>query len=85
MRHPTELAAVVGAKYSLDSITSDKTVFVVVTDDGPDHRLTYTSVKLSYLALFIYLNIDMLMAAYPKMYSVDLCTFATIMNYILML
>ena len=48
MRYATELAAVLRAKYSSDSITSDKAVFVVVTDGGPDHRLTYTSVKLHY-------------------------------------
>ena len=42
------------------SIPSDKAVFVAVTDGGPDHQLTYTSVKSSYLALFIYLNVDML-------------------------
>jgi len=35
---------------------------VIVTDGGPDHRLTFVSVKFSYLALFLYLNLDMLVA-----------------------
>ena len=35
---------------------------MVVTDGGSDHWLTYVSVKLSYLALFLYLNLGMLVA-----------------------
>ena len=35
---------------------------MIVTDGGPDHRLTYVSVKFSYLALFLYVNLDMLVA-----------------------
>ena len=61
-RHVTELAAVVGNLHSTDNVTSDNPIFVIVTDGGPDHRLTYVSVKFSYLALFLYLNLDMLVA-----------------------
>jgi len=62
MRHATELAAIVGGGHSADGVTSSRPKFVVVTDGGPDHRLTYVSVKLSYLALFLYLNLDMFVA-----------------------
>ena len=35
---------------------------MLYTDGGPDHRLTYTSVKLAHIALFKDLDLDMLIA-----------------------
>ena len=52
LRHVTELASDYGVK----------PILVLVTDGGPDHRLTYASVKDALLALFITLNVDMLVA-----------------------
>jgi len=61
-RHATELASIVDSLHSTDKVTSDKPIFAIVTDVGPDHGLTYISVNFSYLALFLYLNLDMLVA-----------------------
>lgn len=33
------------------------------TDGGPDHRLTYVSVQLSLIAIFLELDLDVLIAA----------------------
>ena len=55
LRHVTELASIV-TDYGV------KPILVLVTDGGPDHHLTYTSVKVALLALFIALNVDMLVA-----------------------
>ena len=35
----------------------------VYTDGGPDHRITYVSVKLAYIALFLKFELDYLVAA----------------------
>ena len=35
---------------------------MLVTDGGPDHRLTYASVKVALLSLFMSLDLDMLIA-----------------------
>lgn len=40
----------------------DKSIVLIYSDGGPDHRLTYVSVKLSLIALFLNLNLDMLIA-----------------------
>ena len=37
-------------------------VLLLYTDGGPDHRLTYGSVQISLLCLFLRLNLDMLIA-----------------------
>ena len=37
-------------------------ILFVYSDGGPDHRLTYLSVQLSLIALFINLNLDILIA-----------------------
>lgn len=38
-------------------------ILFVYTDGGPDHRLTYVSVQLSLIALFLKFNLDVLVAA----------------------
>lgn len=35
---------------------------MMYTDGGPDHRLTYTSVKLALIGLFLELDLDLLIA-----------------------
>ena len=44
-----------------------KPVVIILSDGGPDHRLCYGSVKVSMIALFLKLNLDMLvcMQMYP--------------------
>ena len=53
-RHHTELVSV------LKQISFDKPVLFMYTDGGPDHRLTYISVQLSLICLFLNLNLDYL-------------------------
>ena len=56
IRHTTELYGV------LKEIQFSKTVLFLYTDGGPDHRLTYISVQLSLIALFLKLDLDYLCA-----------------------
>ena len=48
--------------FSSDGVKSDKPILMLVTDSGPDHRLTYASVKVALLSLFTSLDLDMLIA-----------------------
>lgn len=41
-----------------------KPMLCVYTDGGPDHRVTYVSVKLSLIALYLKLDLDYLLAAH---------------------
>ena len=45
------------------SILETKPMLLIYTDGGPDHRLTYLSVQLSLIALFLQLDLDVLIAA----------------------
>ena len=45
-----------------DSVGFNKSVLLLLSDGGPDHRLSYGSVQVSLLALFFRLNLDMLIA-----------------------
>ena len=54
LRHVTELNSILLTK--LDS----KSILFVYTDGGPDHRLTFMSVQLSLIALFLNLDLDLL-------------------------
>jgi len=36
-----------------------KPILITVSDGGPDHRITFASVKLSLVALFCALDLDM--------------------------
>lgn len=38
-------------------------ILLLYTDGGPDHRLTYYSVKVALICLFIDLDLDLLIAA----------------------
>ena len=56
LRHATELHSL------LLSRIGNKTILFMYSDGGPDHRLTYVSVQLSLIALFLNLNLDFLVA-----------------------
>ena len=56
LRHATELHS------SLLKTVGDKTILFIYSDGVPDHRLTYMSVQLSLIALFLNLNLDILVA-----------------------
>ena len=55
-RHMAEL------KKILDDLAPVKPVLLLYTDGGPDHRLTYLSVQLSLIALWLSLDLDFLCA-----------------------
>ena len=57
IRHAAELVLVLRSK----SLTHP--VLILYSDGGPDHRVTYTSVKLALIALYLELNLDYLIAA----------------------
>lgn len=56
MRHATELYNV------LKQCSFSKPVLFLYTDGGPDHRLTYISVQLSLICLFLRPDLDYLCA-----------------------
>ncbi|XP_066928996.1 uncharacterized protein [Clytia hemisphaerica] len=56
LRHSAELKNVLAANHP------DKPVLLMYSDGGPDHRLTYNSVKLALISLFIELDLDLLIA-----------------------
>jgi len=57
IRHATELTSI------LSTCTDDQKSILFYSDGGPDHRLTYVSVQLSLIALFLACNLDFLCAA----------------------
>ena len=57
VRHASELVSLLESK----SVTHP--VLFLYSDGGPDHRVTYTSVKLALIALYLELNLDYLCAA----------------------
>ena len=58
LRHMTELYGAL-LKYDL---LSQRSILFLYTDGGPDHRLTYLSVKLSLITLFLKCDFDFLCA-----------------------
>ena len=56
LRHACELYSV------LQSLSFSKTVLLLYSDEGPDHRLTYMSVQLSLVCLFLKLDLNFLCA-----------------------
>ena len=57
LRHATELYDIL-----LDENLINKPVLCLYTDGGPDHHCTYTRVQLSYICLFLALDLDYLVA-----------------------
>ena len=58
-RHMTELLDVIQSQQLL----TEKSALFLYSDGGPDHQLTYLSVQLSLIALFLKLDLDYLCAA----------------------
>ena len=56
-RHGTEIVSILGER------AIDYPVLFMYTDGGPDHRLTYASVKLTLIAVFRKLDLDYLCAS----------------------
>ncbi|XP_052249975.1 uncharacterized protein LOC127858198 isoform X2 [Dreissena polymorpha] len=61
-RHTTETVKILRETESDDGVSLNKPRLFVYTDGGPDHRTTYWSVQLAYIAMFVSLDIDMLIA-----------------------
>ena len=57
IRHATELYSIF-----LKEELADKPVLCLYTDGGPDHRCTYARVQLSYICLFLALDLDYFVA-----------------------
>ena len=60
LRHSVELSNIVQTHFEKEESTNH--VVLVVSDGGPDHRVTYLSVKVAMIALFKSLDLDMLIA-----------------------
>ena len=60
-RHVTEIHNQLEALNDSE-VSSAKEILLLVTDGGGDHNVTHTSVQLSLGALFLNLNLDMLVA-----------------------
>ncbi len=56
-RHSTEMATII------EKEVPDNPALFSYSDGGPDHRLTYLSVKLALISLYLKLNLDYLCAA----------------------
>ena len=62
LRHATELLQCIKQEY-----TSVPPVLFTYTDGGPDHRLTYLSVQLTFIILFLELDLDFLCAVHTAL------------------
>ena len=56
LRHAAEQCRILSSNFP------DSPVVVIVSDGGPDHRLTFYSVQVSLLCVFLQLDLDMLVA-----------------------
>ena len=56
LRHAAELHSLLCTRIG------SKSILCIYSDGGPDHRLTYVSVQLSLIALFLNLDLDFLIA-----------------------
>ncbi|KAK3097052.1 hypothetical protein FSP39_005923 [Pinctada imbricata] len=63
LRHAVESSSILRFAGSSDGVDLDLPILFTYTDGGPDHRTTYWSVQLSYIILFVALNLDLLVAA----------------------
>lgn len=64
LRHSVELYN------TLISIQAEKKILFLYTDGGPDHRLTYLSVQISLICLFLNLDLDFLCACRTAPYHI---------------
>ena len=60
IRHSTELTNIIRTHFEDSSGHAGKPVLVVVSDGGPDHRVTFGSVKIADICVFRALDLDML-------------------------
>ena len=58
LRHSAEMSSLIRLNY--DGMVASKPVLVIVSDGGPDHRVTFGSVQVASLSLFCSLDLDML-------------------------
>ena len=58
--HSIELSKILFRDGCAEDSVGNKSVLLVLSDGGPDHRLSYGSVQVAFLALFLHLNLDML-------------------------
>ena len=61
-RHATEITKILREHYSDNNVDLNTPVLCLLTDGGPDHRVTFETVKLSLVQLFMQLDLDMLVA-----------------------
>ena len=61
-RHSAELIRLLRQHYSENDVDLQVPILCIMTDGGPDHRLTYETVKLCLVELFFHLDLDMLIA-----------------------
>ena len=61
-RHATELCKILREHCSQNDVDLDTPILALMTDGGPDHRLTYETVKASLVEVFLQLDLDMLIA-----------------------
>ena len=69
LRHSAELTDLIATHFGADGHISAKPIAIVVGDGGPDHRVTFGSVKVSSLTLFRALNLDMLICVQTCLYQ----------------
>lgn len=62
-RHTAEIARALREHASNDDVTLDVPILLIFSDGGPDHRVTFQTVKVALLALFLALDLDVLYAA----------------------
>lgn len=78
IRHATEMAKLI----EMHGLMSSKHVLVIVSDGGPDHRVTFGSVQVSSLTLFHALDLDMLvcvrMCPYQSWTNIAECIMSTL-------
>ena len=60
IRHSSELTSIIRTHFGNSHGHASKPVLVVVSDGGPDHRVTFGSVKIADICLFRALDLDML-------------------------
>ncbi|XP_033730726.1 uncharacterized protein LOC117320173 [Pecten maximus] len=61
-RHASEVTRILRDHHSDDQIDLATPILCIMTDGGPDHRVTYETVKTSLLEMFMQLDLDMLVA-----------------------
>lgn len=61
-RHGAETLRLLRDHYSSDGISLDKKILLIYSDGGPDHRVTYGSVQVAMICMFLQLDVDFLAA-----------------------